>query len=412
MRAWLKARLLEDERGFSLAEMVAALTLISVGFIALASAASTGARMLAEGRQRQAATEIANRELEHLRNIPYVDAGMATVPLSYSTEPENPDHFLSGDGTSYDHDGDGAFEPLVEDGLIEHTEDLDVGSTDLRIYRFITWVDDPDVTGSQDYKRLTMIAFYRAPVATGRPREVRASALFTPGAFLVEGDASSGTEGSGVGPVPTPTAAPPGSCTGDTSGPTGTFEILSGTGADTGYTASTTVTLRLSPVDPCAPITVEFSNDSVLFGDTVTYDSANPTATWTLSAGDGSKSVWAKFFDGIGNASLVGPESITVDQTPPTAPGTLSRTVSCSGSDRTVILSWGASTDTNLVGYRVYRSIDGGAYEVVASTTSLSASNTHKKSLDSVRFNVKAYDRAGNEGSATNEIVLSKNQCS
>ena len=72
-------------------------------------------------------------------------------------------------------------------------------------------------------------------------------------------------------------------------------------------------------------------------------------------------------------------------------------------------MSWGVSTDTHLAGYRVYRSTDGVSWQIVASTTGTTASNTQSKGLASVRFYVKAYDKAGNQSNATNTISLSKN---
>ena len=96
----------------------------------------------------------------------------------------------------------------------------------------------------------------------------------------------------------------------------------------------------------------------------------------------------------------------------PTVPGTLTRTVSCSGSDRTVHLGWGVSTDTNFHGYRVYKSTDGTTWSAIDTASSLSYDDVHKKNLDSVRFYVVGYDRAGNESNATNTVSLSKNQCS
>lgn len=407
-----RARALADEAGFSIVEMMMALSMISIGFLALAGTASTGARMLAEARQRQAATEIAGREIEHLRNIPYDEVAF-TTGLTRSSDPDDPDFWLSDDGLSYDHQQDGTFEPLVIDanGVIEHTEDIAVGPTLLTVHRYVTWVDDPAITGTEDYKRLTIVAFYRAPVNTGRAREVRASALFTPGTVFVPGEQASGATGGGGSPTPSPSPTPTGACSGDTTAPTGTFSILSGTGAAQGFTSSTTVTISMSPTDACAPITVELSNDNVAFGTPVTYDVTNPTATWVIPGGDGSKSVWARFTDGVGNSRVVGPQAIVLDQTLPTAPTSLSKSLSCSGQDRTAALSWGASSDANLLGYRLYRSIDSGAFEVAKTTSMLTASDTHKKNLDSVRFYVVAYDKAGNEGIPSDEISLAKNQC-
>ena len=84
----------------------------------------------------------------------------------------------------------------------------------------------------------------------------------------------------------------------------------------------------------------------------------------------------------------------------------------CSGSNRTVTLSWGTSTDTNFLGYRTYKSVNGGAWTALTTTSTQTTSDTDKKSLDSVSYRVVGYDKAGNESSASNAISLSKNQCS
>jgi hypothetical protein len=80
------------------------------------------------------------------------------------------------------------------------------------------------------------------------------------------------------------------------------------------------------------------------------------------------------------------------------------------------VLSWTASSDaeSNLRGYRIFRSTDGTTWSQVGSTVSTTFSNTHSKSLTSVRFYVVAYDRAGNTSLAapTPVISLAKNQCS
>lgn len=369
--------------------------------------------MLTQSRQRQAASETANRQLEHLRNIPFDQVALPSF-LLHNADPAHPDHFVSGDGLGYDHDRDGTHESLVIDGAgqVAHLEPFTVGTTILDVYHYVTWVDDPDVPGVQDYKRLTIEARYANPSGAGRPDLVRVSALFTPGSVTVVGDDADPTAGSSSSPAPTPSPTPSGSCAGDTTAPGGSFSILSGTGAAQGFTASTTTTISLAPTDACTPILVRLSNDNVSFGDWVAYDPLHPTTTWTVPAGDGVKQVWAAFRDGAGNTSTKGPVQITLDQTPPTKPPSISRSVTCSGSDRTVVLSWSAASDANLLAYRIYRSVDGEPYEMITSTTTLSSSNTHKKNLDSVRFTVAAYDRAGNEGPSSDEIALAKNQCS
>lgn len=404
---------LRDEQGFSLVELMAALSIMTFGFLALAGAASTGARLLAESKQRQSASEIASRQLEHLRNIPF-NALAHTAALTHSSVPDNPDYFVSANGLAYDYSGDGDEEPLViaGSGQVAHTEALTVGSTALTAYRFVTWVDDPDVSGTQDYKRLVVVVAYNTPVNTGRPTQVRASALVTPGDVTVGGSSVAAGEGQTSSPTPSPSPSATGSCSGDETAPTGTFTVLSGTGAATGYTASVTVTISLAPSDPCTPIQIRLSNDNVTYSSPFTYQSSSPTATWRLTDGDGSKSIWARFSDARGNTRTVGPRTVVLDSTSPTQPGTLTRTASCSGTQRTVVLSWSVASDANLLGYRVYRSIDGGEWTPVATASGTTEDDTHAKGYDSVRFRVVAYDRAGNEGPNSNEISLSKNQCS
>ncbi|MDQ1520837.1 MAG: hypothetical protein QOI55_1910, partial [Actinomycetota bacterium] len=200
-------------------------------------------------------------------------------------------------------------------------------------------------------------------------------------------------------------------CPGDASGPTGSFTISSSTVSDVGYTAATNVSLKFTLTDPCSPESARFSNDGTTFGSSIPYISANTTLSWSLSAGDGAKTVSARASDGAGNTTLLAAQSIVLDTTKPTVPGTLNRTVSCSGSNRTVHLSWGFSTDVNLRGYRVYKSTDGVSWQAIDTASSYSYNDVHKKGLDSVRFYVVAYDRAGNQSDATNTTSLSKNQC-
>jgi prepilin-type N-terminal cleavage/methylation domain-containing protein len=408
-----------DEDGFTLVELVVALTLISIGFLALAGATSSAARMLLQSKQRQAASEQANAAIEHIRNVPYDQVALSSAP-AHSTDTANPDYYVSANGVTYDHKRNGTgVEPLDVDtssGQVLHVENVTVGSTVMTLYQYVTWVDDPGITGAEDYKRVVVLVTFSSTDNPGRTHTVEASTLLTSGSVTVGGTASSASQGSSPSPTATPTPTPSpsatGPCTGDTTGPTGTFTILSGNGSQTGFTASTAVSISLAPVDSCAPISVGFSNDNVTFGSTVTYDAANPTTTWTVASGDGTKSVWTKFTDGVANASTVGPQSITLDQTKPTVPGTLGRTVSCSGSNRTVTLSWGVSTDANFVGYRIYKNTNNTGYVALKTTASLTTQDTDSKTLNSLNYKIVGYDKAGNEGTATNVISLAKNSCS
>jgi hypothetical protein len=229
--------------------------------------------------------------------------------------------------------------------------------------------------------------------------------LFTPGTVTLPSTTSSSTTTTTSPGSTTTTTVPAGGC--------GGFSVSGGGGNTVGYTATTTVTVTMNLGSCGTDVYANFSNDGTSWGPDLLYSGANPTTAWTIAGGEGTHVISGQARIGIAGVPWILPEqSIILDTTAPSTPGTLTRTVSCAGSNRTVNLSWGASSDAHLVGYRVYRSTDGTTWQTVATTTATTASNTQSKTLSSVRFYVKAYDKAGNQSNATNTITLSKNQCS
>lgn len=403
-----------DAPGFTLLELVMALTVLSMVAVGFAMSLGFGFKTIALARQRQTASEIGSARLEHLRSIPYGEVALSSQPLN-STDPDNPDHLVS--GSTYDMTGEGQFEELIVDttsGGVLHLEDpVQVGKTVMEIYQYVTWVDDANVPGTQDYRRVTVVVKYKAPAVTGISRTVRASSLFTPGTVTLIPTSTTTTV-----PAATTTTEPPatttttGTCPGDVTGPTGSFTLGGSAGAEVGYTAAANVTLTMALDDPCPSVVARFANDGGALGSDVVYDPLNAAISWSLGTGDGLKQVSGVARDGVGNEAALATQSIVLDSVAPTTPATLNRTASCAGSNRTVTLSWGISTDVNFRGYRVYRSTDGVSWSALTTVTATTASDTHSKTLDSVRYYVVGYDKAGNESSATNVVSLSKNQCS
>ncbi len=109
-----------------------------------------------------------------------------------------------------------------------------------------------------------------------------------------------------------PSAAPPG----DTSPPTGTVLINN----DDSYTVSTSVTLTLSAADDeAAGVTqMRVSNAADFAG--AGWQSFAASLAWTLTDGDGPKTVYAAFRDAAGNPSQVSSDSIALDTTLPGPP--------------------------------------------------------------------------------------------
>jgi hypothetical protein len=89
------------------------------------------------------------------------------------------------------------------------------------------------------------------------------------------------------------------------------------------------------------------------------------------------------------------------DEFPPAAPAGLIATP----SPASVELSWESNTEPDLAGYRVYRSIGGGAFEKVADVNEIPAYSDHAVERGKTyRYAVTAMDKSGNE-SARSAVV-------
>ncbi len=99
----------------------------------------------------------------------------------------------------------------------------------------------------------------------------------------------------------------------DSVSPTGTLSI----NGVAGTTTKRSVTLNVSANDPAPASGVKemrFSNDGVTYGTFMPYAA---TAGWTLTTGDGLKTVYAQFRDGDGNVSTPVSDTIALDATGP-----------------------------------------------------------------------------------------------
>ena len=397
--------------GMTLIEVMVAVAVLTLVMSGIALSIGVNFKAVQLARARQVAEAAANKRLEELRDVDYASMALDSQPV-HSTNPDDPDHFVSTDGATYDVNGKGLDEALIVDagtGPVQHLETpVTVGTTVVDIFQYVTWVDDPGIPGTQNLKRLSVVVQYHTVPITGGSRILRESVTLTPGTVSLGASATTTTS-------TTSTTAPSGTTTTTAGSGCGSFSVAGSTGASVGYSASTTVTITMS-MAPCSDpnMYLNFSNDGgATWGPDVTYSTTSTTVAWTLTSGEGTKTIAgrARYWSGGSPWSLAS-QSIILDTTIPTTPGSLSRTATCHGSTRTVTLSWTAASDLYLVGYHVYRSTDGVTWSLVGSTSSLSYSNDHSKSLTSTRFYVTAYDAAGNNSNASSTITLSKNQCS
>ena len=124
--------------------------------------------------------------------------------------------------------------------------------------------------------------------------------------YRIRSKDAAGNEALGADATFTPPLPP------DTTPPTGSVVINSGAPA----TNSTAVTLTLSATDDRGTVAqLQCSNDGATFAAAQPYATSVP---WTLTTGDGQKTVYVKFKDTAGNWSTPpSTATITLDTTPP-----------------------------------------------------------------------------------------------
>lgn len=184
--------------------------------------------------------------------------------------------------------------------------------------------------------------------------------------------------------------------------PAGSININSGAT----YTNSTTVTLNLSASDSTGVTGYYLSTTSTKpsSGDTGWTSISSTTSysadvSYTLSSGDGSKTVYVWYKDEAGNVSDTASDYITLDTTTPTVTITSPTSdASYTTTSNTVSLS-GSASDAHAVN-RVTWSNSRGGNGTASGTTGWSVS-TISLSLGSNTITVTATDNAGNTGKDT-----------
>lgn len=404
---------LRDERGFGLVELTVGMLVLTVAVMGVAGAMSFGVHASAQARQRSVASALAAEMIEQARGLPYESLALDVEP-AHSLDPEHPDHWVTQESPPrYDVLQTGTVvESLIVGGSIRHAQGpVSRGTTELDVHQYVTWTDDPEIAGAANYKRLAVVVTWRNQMVGGQSPRVVVSTFLFPGSVALVAVAPQAAE------EPAPTSAEPPvevqSCEGDTVAPVGSLEITSGAGSEDRYSNSTTVQVRLQAQDDCPDLYADLSNDGSTFSPIASLTPGLPsTVAWAIPAGDGLKAVHARFRDGAGNTSEVSQASVILDQTPPSVPGGFQHvTCSMNGSDRTVVFTWNPSDDANPSGYRLYRSVSSRPWEVIATTSDLQGQDTTRKSIDSVRYFVRAYDKAGNESGDSDVVSYARNGC-
>jgi hypothetical protein len=138
----------------------------------------------------------------------------------------------------------------------------------------------------------------------------------------------------------------------DTIAPTGSIIINSGNA----WTTTTSVTLTLTYADTGSGVSqVRYSNDGTF--DTETWESSSATKVWTLTTGDGTKTVYYQIKDNAGMISTTYSDTIGLDTIAPT--GSIIINSGNAWTTTTIVTLTLTYTDTSSGVYQVRYSNDG-----------------------------------------------------
>jgi type II secretory pathway pseudopilin PulG len=180
------ARPIRSEGGFTIVEALIAALLLVIAAAALMTTLAGARKATYRGEQSQVAADIAQREIEALRAIPYDELALTATPV-HSNDPADPRNRVSGGDFALGRDGSNPATMVVNGGPVDGggtvsggvvnpgPEAFASGDVSGTIQRFVVWQNDPrcpDVLcdGQQDLKRI-VVAVALDTTASGGTRQ-------------------------------------------------------------------------------------------------------------------------------------------------------------------------------------------------------------------------------------------------
>jgi type II secretory pathway pseudopilin PulG len=209
-------RRLRDESGFTIVEGVVACLLITIGGLATLQIFTASAQNTFRSEQSQVVNTRLQAELEKIKALPYSQVAM-TESVGPVSNPNDPRSRISGAGFAVQK-GTTTFSPMEVDAsngkVVPGPTPFESGDVKGHLYRFVTWVNDPQCPesscpGTQDLKRVVVAATLAdTPSTSARPYQEMQADLADPDAVPV--DPGNPNSGGGGGPLPGP--GDPGDC--------------------------------------------------------------------------------------------------------------------------------------------------------------------------------------------------------
>lgn len=191
------------EEGFTVVEVLVAALVFALGAIAVLQVLDASARNAFRAEQGQVGINIAQRELEKLRQYDYDDVALTTTPTD-ATVHASLQNRVAGTNFSLNPDGSNAAEMVVKgvagqaNGLVSPSSTFTLGDVSGTIYRFVVWQNEPGCSslvcpGTHDYKRVVVVVqLDNQPISYARPYQEVQSDISDPDASLTSGGGSGG----------------------------------------------------------------------------------------------------------------------------------------------------------------------------------------------------------------------------
>jgi prepilin-type N-terminal cleavage/methylation domain-containing protein len=168
-------RALAHEDGFTLFELLMAITVLAVGLMALVSSFDHSRDLVSTAEETEVASHRAERELERILSLSYPDVAHPSTPAA-SLNSAEPAFFVNGSNYQYDQGPTGPSETLtVVDGgdIPSSPSNWTDSETRLegKIQSFITWTGDYCTAGDRTRcaKRVTVAVTVDGPRPLRRP---------------------------------------------------------------------------------------------------------------------------------------------------------------------------------------------------------------------------------------------------
>jgi hypothetical protein len=159
------------EDGLTVVEVVVAGMILVVGSLGVLGMVDTAGRNAFRAEQGQVVSNVLQREMEAIRELPYEEAALATLPAQESGE-NNPNSRVSGTAFYTNRAGAG-LRPLVSGGSVSPgPESFEVEDVKGSVYRYVVWDACPGSTcaDGEFLKRAIVVVKLDATAAGGSDR--------------------------------------------------------------------------------------------------------------------------------------------------------------------------------------------------------------------------------------------------